>query len=211
MKKRVVKYSYFVAVLALISYGFSDKKTTRIHSDFIVSESVLVDLPQPSPSHFDPRFLRVPFYGKSFVAFKERVGFKESGGRYHVVNSFGYMGKYQFNAPTLKLLGIQDTTTFLKTPVLQEIAFEKNLSRNKWILRKEIAKFNGTVIDGLLITESGILAAAHLAGPGNVKKFLHSNGQARFSDAFGTSLRKYLKDFGGYDISKIEANRKARI
>ena len=38
----------------------------------------------------------IPFIGNSFNGFREAVGFKESRGKYHVVNTLGYLGKYQF-------------------------------------------------------------------------------------------------------------------
>ena len=34
-------------------------------------------------------------------------------------------------------------------------------------------------MNGIEITESGILAAAHLSGAGNVKKYLRSNGKTK--------------------------------
>src|SRR5210317_1730319 len=34
--------------------------------------------------------------GKSFVGFKEAIAFKESRGDYKIVNTLGYLGKYQF-------------------------------------------------------------------------------------------------------------------
>ena len=43
-----------------------------------------------------------PYLGKSFVGFKEALAFKESRGDYFTVNSFGYLGKYQFSKETLK-------------------------------------------------------------------------------------------------------------
>jgi hypothetical protein len=43
--------------------------------------------------------------------------------------------------------------------------------------------FGSKTINGIKVTESGILAAAHLSGAGNVKKFLRSNGSHSFSDA----------------------------
>ena len=66
----------------------------------------------------------------------------------------------------------------------------------------------GKKINGIKITESGILAAAHLAGAGNVKKYLRSNGKNTFKDAYGSSMQHYLKQFSGYDTSFIEANVK---
>jgi hypothetical protein len=211
MKKRVIKYSYFVAVLALISFGFSDKKSIKIHPSFIVTDPVEADFPQHYASANQDFVLKIPFYGKSFNAFKERLAFKESGGRYNVVNPYGYMGKYQFGASTLKMLGVHDTVTFLKTPVLQEIVFEKYIAKNKWILRRDIAKYDGKIINGDLVTESGILAAAHLAGAGNVKNYLRSNGQVRFSDANGASIKYYIHKFSGYNLSMIKEDKYARL
>jgi hypothetical protein len=151
------------------------------------------------------------FLGKSFIGFKEAVGFKESQGRYSIVNTFGYMGKYQFGKGTLKLIGVYNTNTFINNPGVQEKAFEANLSRNKWILRRDIKRFSGKIIGGVKITESGILAAAHLGGPGSVKKFLRSYGENVFSDAFGSSVRYYMNKFAGYDTSSVEENKKAKV
>lgn len=149
--------------------------------------------------------------GKSYVGFKEALAFKESQGNYFTVNDYGYLGKYQFGKETLKLIGVNTPNQFLYNPELQEKAFVANLERNKWILRRDIKRFVGKEINGVAITESGILAAAHLAGPGSVKKYLRSYGQNGFSDAFGTSVYTYMKKFSGYDTSFITPNKKARV
>ena len=147
---------------------------------------------------------------RDFVAFKEALAFKESQGKYEIVNTLGYLGKYQFGKTTLARFDIYDTQHFLKTPILQEKAFVALCKVNKWILRKDILRSEGKKINGILITESGILAAAHLSGAGNVKKFLRSNGTKTFSDAYGSSIQVYLKKFAGYDVSNIVADRKAK-
>jgi hypothetical protein len=151
-----------------------------------------------------------PNLGKSFVGFKEALAFKESRGNYFVVNTYGYLGKYQFGKSTLKMIGIYNTSEFLSDPKLQEKAFIANAERNKWILRRDIKRFVGKQVGGVLITESGILAAAHLAGPGSVKKFLRSYGAIGFTDAYGTTIKSYLKRFSGYDTSFVVPNRKAQ-
>ena len=151
-----------------------------------------------------------PYLGKSFVGFKEALAFKESGGDYFTVNDFGYLGKYQFGKETLKLIGIKDPTKFLENPKLQEKAFVANAARNKWVLRRDIKNFVGKRINGIIITESGILAAAHLAGPGSVKKYLRSYGLDNFADGFGTTVHYYMKRFSGYDTSLIKADRRAK-
>ena len=55
------------------------------------------------------------FYLKrDFIAFKEAVAFKESQGKYEVVNTLGYLGKYQFGRTTLHRFNIYNTQEFLK-------------------------------------------------------------------------------------------------
>jgi len=153
----------------------------------------------------------IPYLEKDFVGFKEALAFKESQGKYTVVNTLGYLGKYQFGKTTLLRFKIYNTKAFLNNPELQEKAFKALCKVNKWILRKDIQRCVGKTINGITISTSGILAAAHLSGAGNVKKFLRSNGTRNFSDAYGSSIESYLKKFGGYDVSEIEPDRNARI
>ncbi|MUU76828.1 peptidoglycan-binding protein LysM [Winogradskyella endarachnes] len=152
-----------------------------------------------------------PHLGKSFEGFKEAIAFKESQGDYFTVNTLGYLGKYQFGKETLKLLGIYTPNQFLYNPELQEKAFIANAQRNKWVLRKDIKRFEGRKIAGIKVTESGILAAAHLAGPGSVKKFLRSYGANNVADAYGSTVKAYMKKFSGYDTSIITPDKKAKV
>ena len=156
-------------------------------------------------------YVTIPFIQKNFVGFKEALAFKESQGKYRVVNTLGYLGKYQFGTSTLKRFKIYNTTSFLHNPELQEQVFIAYCKVNKWILRKDINSSVGKIMNGVKITESGILAAAHLSGAGNVKKYLRSNGLKNLSDAYGTSINSYMKKFSGYDVSFIKADRKASI
>ena len=153
----------------------------------------------------------IPFLQKDFIGFKEALAFKESQGKFNVVNKFGYLGKYQFGKKTLKRFKIYNTTNFLENPNLQEKAFVALCKVNKWILRKDIKNFVGKKVNGITVTESGILASAHLAGAGNVKKYLRSNGEYQFNDGFGTSIDTYLKKFSGYNVSNIKADKAATI
>ncbi len=149
--------------------------------------------------------------GKSFIGFKEALGFKESQNDYFRVNKFGYLGKYQFGRSTLNVIGIYNTKLFLNTPELQEKAFVANAQRNKWVLRRDIKRFDGKYINGNKVTESGILAAAHLAGPGSVKKYLRSYGENNFADANGATIKYYMNKFSGYDTSLIKPLKKVRV
>ncbi|MDG5491684.1 peptidoglycan-binding protein LysM [Psychroserpens sp. SPM9] len=219
--------NYFVVPLAICvtlfmalkpgkSLNYDDYSTHGLEIDYTISKdlafntdademySVELSNPFQSPHSY------FPYLGKSFNGFKEALAFKESRGNYFTVNTLGYLGKYQFGAETLKMIGIHNPTNFLYNPELQEKAFLANAERNKWILRKDIKRFEGKKISGVLVTESGILAAAHLAGPGSVKKFLRSYGSQNVSDAYGSSVRYYMKKFSGYDTSFVEADKKAK-
>lgn len=160
-----------------------------------------------------PKFIdyNIPYLQKDFVGFKEALAFKESQGKYTVVNTLGYLGKYQFGRTTLQRFKIYNTQEFLNNPELQEKSFIALCKVNKWILRKDIRRSVGKTIGGVKITESGILAAAHLSGAGNVKKYLRSNGAQGFSDAYGSSIKSYLKKFGGYNVSNIIADQNATV
>lgn len=164
--------------------------------------------PKPKSSNSS---IKIPYLQKDFVGFKEALAFKESQGKYHIVNKLGYLGKYQFGKATLRRFKIYNAQKFLQTPQLQEKAFVALCKVNKWILRKDIKRFSKRRINGIRITESGILAAAHLAGAGNVKKYLRSYGKHKFNDAFGTSIEEYLKKFAGYNVSNIVADREATV
>ena len=154
---------------------------------------------------------KFPFLENSYIAFKEALAFKESQGKYTTVNSLGYLGKFQFGVSTLELLGIYNPKSFLTNPALQEKAFLANTRRNKWVLRRDIKRFVGKEIDGIEVTESGILAAAHLAGPGNVKRYLRSLGAEDFTDAYGTGISYYMRKFSGFDTSFVTPHKKPNL
>ncbi|WP_124980687.1 lysozyme family protein [Nonlabens xiamenensis] len=139
----------------------------------------------------------------SFISFKEALAYKESRGQWWQVNTLGYLGKYQFGPVTLQHFGVNDTTAFLRSLRLQERIFIKNLKYNHKVLQPYIEKYEGSNVGGIHITESGLLAAAHLSGPGGVKRFLNSNGSKASRDAYGSSIKTYMKRFGGYDLSEV--------
>ncbi len=214
MKKRIYLIAVLLVVTVLVGTGFISKDSYDLSA--FSTEGLELDYNVPTEAEFTPLMAPVTpkfylFLGKSYVGFKEALGFKESRGNYHIVNDYGYMGKYQFSRATLRMMGLKDTDNFLYNTRQQEAAFLAYTSLNKWVLRKDIKRSVGKTIGGVKITESGILAAAHLAGAGNVKKFLRSGGEQGFEDANGASIRYYLRKFSGYDTSHIVPNRKPRI
>lgn len=212
MKKNILQVTLVLIVTVLVASSFSFRKV-----DLSVYSTAGMKFNYFVPNYDDELLPIVAtpqynlFLGKTYVGFKEALGFKESRGDYAIVNQYGYMGKYQFGIETLRMIGVYNADTFMEDPELQEKAFKAYTSRNKWILRRDIKRFKGRYINGVKVTESGILAAAHLAGAGNVKKFLRSYGSYDFEDANGVSIRYYLKKFSGYDTSLIRPDRKAKV
>ena len=131
--------------------------------------------------------------------FLDAIGHRESGNRYNIVNKYGYMGKYQFGKATLKGLDIKvSNEEFINSPELQEKAMQLLLEHNKKKLKRYIKKYEGTIVHGVYITESGILAAAHLGGQGNVRKFFRNGYE--FKDGFGTNITSYMELFSNYKL-----------
>jgi hypothetical protein len=208
MIKKGIFYISILLTVAFISSGF---KPYNSQVDFGVGENEKLSYVFPSQNNIDYFNLKVPFTGKYFIGYKEAIAHKESQGKYRKINSLGYLGKYQFGVETLKSIGINDSLGFLNNPRLQEKAFVALLSKNKYELKAYIDYFEGKVVDGVKITESGILAAAHLGGTGSVKRFLNSNGEKKCKDEYGTSVKSYLKDFGGFDTKGIKAIKNAKV
>ncbi|MBM1107522.1 hypothetical protein JQC67_15310 [Aurantibacter crassamenti] len=210
MKKWINWVIPLVVVLVLVSYGFTPKEV-KVPESLKVTEPMVVDYPKREEVNLDLFMIAPPFLGTSFIGFREALAFKESQGNYFTTNTLGYLGKYQFGIGTLQLMGVYNATRFLNNPKLQEEAFQTNIARNKWILRRDIARFEGKYVAGVEVTESGILAAAHLAGPGNVKKYLRSYGAIDFEDTYGTSMSHYMRKFSGYDVSHVSPVRNPKV
>ena len=163
---------------------------------------------------------------KTLNDFYNDLGARESGGNYSSVNKYGYVGKYQmgeaamvdagyYKKPSGKYNndwsgqftgkdGVYSVQDFLKNKQAQENA-QKAFKQAQWNQLKAIGadKYIGKEINGVKITQSGLLAAAHLKGPGAVKEYLQSNGKNIPKDAFGTSVESYMKKFEGYDVSNV--------
>lgn len=150
---------------------------------------------------------------EKFNTFLNAIAQRESSMNPNAINFIGAMGKYQFLQGTLNFLGFDTITVkrFTRNPGIfpadmQDDVMLKLLNVNKKILLETISKHKSTVVKDFLVTESGILAAAHLAGAFGVKDYFNSNTLDNPSDANGTSLEDYLKRFSGYNLDFIVYN-----
>ena len=194
-KYRMRKTIIIALVLSLLSLGMIDSATTAT-----TSEQIWLQMVEDEKLRKEAEELKIKQHHEDELnRFLNDVGFRESGNRYDITNTWGYMGKYQFGKSTLKGLGFNVTRKeFLNNPQLQEEAMMALLLHNKEKLQTYIDTFDGQTINGMYISESGILAAAHLGGQGSVKRYF-KNGKV-FKDAYGTKITSYMKQFSGYDI-----------
>lgn len=137
--------------------------------------------------------------------FIHRMGMQEGRGVYDTVSSRGYLGMYQFHTRTLAGIGITvSKREFLNNPVLQDSAMILLMQKNSRILNKVIRARVGTYHNGVYLTKSGLLAGAHLVGPGGVLAWLYPD---KFSyktvDGNGVTVDQYVRRFGGYDLQGI--------
>ena len=167
--------------------------------------------------------------------FMELLFQKEGGGDPRVENPFGYIGKYQFGEDALIDLGyykgdksknrtesgkfkydwigewtgkkgIKSKDDFLNSPDVQDFAAKEWIA----LLCKRLKKFKldqyiGRRIAGIAITESGMIAAAHLKGIGSEKypglrQFLESDGKVDPKDGNKTPVSSYINTFSDYDL-----------
>lgn len=154
---------------------------------------------------------------KTFQDFAKDIAQRESSGRWKVSNKYGYMGLYQIGRLALKdvsqrtkdpdlkrLHKVINKETFDKNPHifpkdLQTRVFKELLKNNKHYLRNYYS-YVGKTVGGIEITESGMLASAHLVGQNGIKKFLRSNGKIDVTDGNGVKCSEYLKNFSNYDL-----------
>jgi len=185
----VLGFAFVLFMFMLTSFGYMMHRNYTIASELKIAEIA----PLPEPVIEAPNYIKV----YNLETFLYDMAERESSNRYDVVNQYGYMGAYQFGSQTLKNLGYKVTREeFLSNPILQEEAMLKLLKANKHTLRRQIKKYDGKLVNGVLVTESGLLAAAHLVGAGTVRKWVR-NGK-KYTDGNGVDLTSYLVKFNGY-------------
>ena len=181
-------------VLSILSFGMIDSVTTAT-----TNEQIWLQMVEDEKLRKEAEELKIKQYHEDELnRFLNDVGFRESGNRYDITNTWGYMGRYQFGKSTLKGLGFKVTKKeFLNNPQLQHSPMMALLKHNKQKLQPYLDIFDGKTVNGMYVSESGILGAAHLGGQGSVKRYF-KNGKV-FKD-YGTKITSYMKQFSGYDI-----------
>ena len=191
-----------IPVVMLVLTSFLYKDVTTEVNEVTVLDSIEVTRP------IDDR-------GDLYV-FMGAMALRESNNTPTVVNRYGYLGKYQFSPKTLWALGRRFRVTedqFLGTEALQDSAMVQYLQDNRTIIQDLIVRFDGRWYRGLYITESGLLAGAHLVGPHGLRAFLDPtyaisrNGvryRPRIIDGNGTHVGAYIEQFSRYALDNLD-------
>ena len=161
----------------------------------------------------------------SYDQFLTDLAARESGGNYQIQNQYGYLGKYQMGEAALIDAGyyVKDSTQkndwsgrwtgkdgvvsaaqFLNTPVAQENAIRAYMDKQSaYIGYFGLDSYVGETVNGTVVTESGLLAGAHLMGVGGLRTYLSSGGAQNVTDGNGTPISSYISKFAGYSISGV--------
>ena len=156
-------------------------------------------------------------------AFDNSLGMSESSGDWEAVNQYGFVGKYQMGEAVLRDLGYAapdgdaydnkftwtgkngatSRAAYLSNPSLQTQIKDEHHRRNQKVFVERLGwnKYVGTTINGVKVTQSGLLAAAHLK-PGATDRWLKSGGAVIGADANGTTVQNYMNKHGRYDVSR---------
>ena len=175
------------------------------------SVSLPADIPAPTAKVTVTKKVPPVIKGNTWV-FMQAISRVESNHRIDIVNQNGCMGKYQFCQGTFQFLKnrnyIDSTITreqFLADDSIQNVAMLALMRYNYKQLAPIIRTYRGTWYNGIYISTSGLLAAAHLVGVGGVNHYFHpDNAQyANFviQDANGTTIEHYLHKFSNYSIN----------
>lgn len=115
-------------------------------------------------------------------------------------DSSKFWGLYQIGSNERKITGFGDIpkNVFLNHPEIQDLCMIELLKYNKKYQQSYIDKYSGKIVDGILVTESGILALSQI-GSGSARKWL-DEGSIPEVDENGNSPRRMLK-MGGYILN----------
>ena len=133
--------------------------------------------------------------------FKEDMAMSESSNKSDIVNTDGFMGKYQFGDDRLTDFkndtGINfNKTDFLNDESLQDQVFDWHVNDiSSYIDSNDLNSFIGKTINGIKITKQGLIAGAHLGGKYGMRQFLETDGEYNPSDKNGTKISDYITKF----------------
>jgi integrating conjugative element protein (TIGR03758 family) len=166
----------------------------------------------------------------AYADFLNSLARRESTGNSHIVNQYGYAGLYQMGESALIDAGyyhrdgtekndwrgswtgkdgMNSLNDFLNTPATQTQAIT-GYHDVLWdqIKARGLDNRVGQTYKGVPITQSGLIAAAHLIGTGGLRSCLNGG---TCTDANNTTALSYMGQFGGFDVASITGSNPSPI
>jgi hypothetical protein len=194
-------------IIFIFIFIFSNSINSSLPIVLQLKENGYVELMLNNLMEKENQFLNYKKWLNEIKEFLDVIAYQESSNNWKIYNKYGYIGKYQFGYSARKQVGYDiKYSDWVKNPYIwnedeQDIAMIRYLRYNNKQLKNIIKDNEKYKIKNKKITKSGILAAAHLAGSGNVEKFFKTNGDYDPKDKFGTHLSDYLVKFSGYRLN----------
>lgn len=158
----------------------------------------------------------------TYADFLQSLARRESAGNSHAVNKYGYAGFYQMGEEALidagyyrrdgtksndwrgnwtGKNGVNSLNDYLNSPATQTQAIT-TYHDVLWdqIKARGLDNKVGQSYNGVPITQSGLIAAAHLIGTAGLRKCLNGGS---CTDANNTTALSYMSKFGGFDVASI--------
>lgn len=183
---RLVFLSLIIMLAYLLVVVFTPVRLTT-HAD--ARDTVIVSYPNDSSMNLRNYLLQIAYVESRY----DPRAVKDSATQ--------YWGLYQLGADARKLGGYGDIpkNVFLNHPEIQDLCMVNLLKAEKKYMQSYIDKYAGKIIDGILITESGILAMSH-CGTGVTKSYLTNQTIPETDKTYGFHPRIYAK-LGGYRLN----------
>lgn len=131
-----------------------------------------------------PKTIKTPTIVKEkvngFNEYKEAIrnietkGYSDSTSYYAKSPSGNHWGRYQLGKIARTVAGYPNITyeEFSSNPEIQEQSFEKWIEYLRKEMKPYIKKYSGKTINGIALTESGIISMAHNVGGPETRKYL---------------------------------------
>ncbi|MFZ5616580.1 MAG: hypothetical protein ACOZAA_04570 [Pseudomonadota bacterium] len=160
----------------------------------------------------------------TYEEFFDELGFEESSDNYQADNNLGYIGRYQLGKLALidlgyytddgdlggsvfvdanftGLNGISSRQDFLDNETVQDSAVMELARRNWNQLRfNDVEFYAGQTLNGVQLSVTGLLGAAHLVGAQAVADWLKAGGTDALTDGNGTPATEYIQLFFDYEF-----------
>jgi hypothetical protein len=193
LKNRTREVFQLILAIVMLALMLNSEFTQKVMAGFVENNKTFIPMS------------KIIYKGeKTHDAFLNDLAMFESSGRYNIVKVKGdYWGRYQIGPIARREIGIDKISQkeFLDNHRLQDGIVTALLIRNKTYLRNYIGEYEGKEIGNIYITQSGLLAGAHLRGHTAVIKFLESNGKIDEKDGNGVLVSKYINYFGNYNLN----------